>query len=317
MSFTNRLRKGLLQMETFPQEQRSKMLNAFIRSQVKVLDTVDAVIESLQPMEAVVSLANQPKVQNHIGTIHAAMMTLVAETATGMVVTMNIPDDKIQVAKSMQINFVKKAQGALKAIASLTEEQAMEIQTEEKGNVSVKVKVTDEAGNEPMTAEIVWAWYPAQKKETVDDAKFLKEEVKKALDKLHPSKTPAWGTFQPQQMVEHLTDALRKSYMKAWDKSREESEKQKQYKSFFYDDNPFPKNLQNPLFKDGVPPLHHPDLESAKAEMYRAMEDFFTYFEQHPEETFFHIFAGEMTFRDLKRFHVKHFTHHLIQFELL
>jgi uncharacterized protein (TIGR00369 family) len=319
MAFTNRMRMGLQQLQALPEAQREAMMNSFIQNQVKFLATTDTMIEVLEPKQAVCTLANQTKVQNHIGTIHAAAMTLLAETATGMVLSMNMPDDKIQVAKSMNIKFVKMAKGNLKAVATLTDEQIQLVQTAEKGEVSIAVKVTDEADNEPIIAEIVWAWFPANRgeKPKTDDKQFVQESVNQAIKKLHSSQTPAWGAASAQEMLEHLADSVRFSYIKPWDKTREVSDKQKQYKAFFYNDQPFPRNMQNPLYKEGRPPLRNPDLEAAKADLSQEISKFLAYFATNPEHTFFHILAGEMTFQDLLRFHTKHFRHHLEQFELL
>jgi acyl-coenzyme A thioesterase PaaI-like protein len=319
MSFTNRMRMGLQQLQALPEAQRGAMMNSFIQNQVKFLGTTDTMIEVLEPNRAICTIANQTKVQNHIGTVHAAAMTLVAETATGMVLSMNMPDDKVQVAKSMNIKFVKMAKGALKAVATLTEEQIQLAQTTEKGEVNIAVKVTDEAGNEPIIAEIIWAWFPANRgeKPKTDDKQFLQETVNQAVKKLEADQKPVWGTASAQEMLEHLTDSVRFSYIKPWDKTREVSDKQKQYKAFFYNDQPFPRNMQNPLYKDGRPPLRNPDLEAAKADFSQQLADFMTYFDKNPEHTFFHILAGEMTFQDLMRFHAKHFAHHLQQFELI
>jgi acyl-coenzyme A thioesterase PaaI-like protein/uncharacterized damage-inducible protein DinB len=319
MSFTNRMRMGLQQLQALPEAQRRAMMNSFIQNQVKFLGTTNTMIEVLEPQRAICTIANQTKVQNHIGTIHAAAMTLVAETATGMVLSMNIPDDKIQVAKSMNIKFVKMAKGNLKAVASLTDEQIQLVQTADKGEVTIAVKVTDEADNEPIIAEIIWAWFPANRSEKskTDDKLFLTETLIQAVKKLSTDQKPVWGSASAQEMIEHLADSVRFSYFKPWDKTREVSDKQKQYKAFFYNDQPFPRNMQNPLYKDGRPPLRNPDLETAKADLSQQITHFMAYFAANPEHTFFHILAGEMTFQDLMRFHVKHFTHHLEQFELI
>ncbi|MCU0447211.1 MAG: DUF4442 domain-containing protein [Microscillaceae bacterium] len=319
MAFTNRMRMGLQQLQALPEAQRPAMLNSFIQNQVKFLGTADVKIDILEPDQALCSIVNQAKVQNHIGTVHAAAMTLLAETATGMVLSMNMPDDKIQVAKSMNIKFVKMAKGNLQALATLTPEQIQAVQTTEKGEITVAVKVTDDAGNEPLLAEIVWAWFPANRgeKPKTDDKQFMQESVNQAVTKLQSDQKPAWGTASAQEMLEHLADSVRFSYIKPWDKAREVSDKQKQYKAFFYNDQPFPRNMQNPLYKDGRPPLRNPDLEAAKADLSQEISKFLAYFAAHPEHTFFHILAGEMTFQDLLRFHTKHFSHHLEQFELL
>ena len=114
--------------------------------------------ETLTQSQCVVSIRNKKKVQNHIGGVHAAAMALLAETATGFVFGMNVPDDKLPVIKKMDIDYVKRSTGDMRAVASLTQEQIDLIQSTEKGEVTVPVTITDEANVEPIKASMTWAW---------------------------------------------------------------------------------------------------------------------------------------------------------------
>ena len=88
-------------------------------------------------------------------------MNLLAETATGMVVGMNVRDDCIPLAKEMRMAFKKRASGALRAVATLSDEQRAAMWASDNGEVSVPVVVTDEAGVNPVECEFVWAWIPS------------------------------------------------------------------------------------------------------------------------------------------------------------
>jgi hypothetical protein len=70
-----------------------------------------------------VAIANERPVQNHLQGVHASAMNLLAETATGMVVGMNVRDDCVPLAKELKMAFRKRATGALRAVAVLTPEQ--------------------------------------------------------------------------------------------------------------------------------------------------------------------------------------------------
>jgi acyl-coenzyme A thioesterase PaaI-like protein len=107
---------------------------------------------------------NRKKVQNHIGSVHAAGMALLAESATGFIVGVNLPGDKLPLIKNMNLNYVKRATGDMQAVASLSDQQILQLQTQDKGEVTVKVTVTDAMGIEPVVAEMVWAWVPKVKK---------------------------------------------------------------------------------------------------------------------------------------------------------
>lgn len=119
--------------------------------------------EVLSPERVVVRIRNQRKVQNHIKGVHAAAMALLAETATGFCVGMNLPDDKLPLIKTMKIDYVRRSQGDMVADARLRPEQIQQILSQDKGEVTVPVTITDESGEQPIQAEMVWAWVPKKK----------------------------------------------------------------------------------------------------------------------------------------------------------
>jgi uncharacterized protein (TIGR00369 family) len=82
---------------------------------VKLVGTAGLRIEALTGEHCVATLANNARVRNHIGGVHAAAMALLAETVTGFVVGMNVPDDRVPVIKSMHVDYTKRAKGGLRA----------------------------------------------------------------------------------------------------------------------------------------------------------------------------------------------------------
>lgn len=159
----NRLASTIAKIDRLPASFRTAARSLAIGRIVKFVGTAGLSIEELTPSRAVVFIKNRPRVQNHIGGVHAAAMALVAETATGFVVGMNVPDRAVPVIKTMKIDFVRRAQGSLRAVAELSEDQRARITTEEKGEVEVKVTVTDEKGEEPIRCAMIWAWTPKRK----------------------------------------------------------------------------------------------------------------------------------------------------------
>lgn len=119
--------------------------------------------EELSSSRVVVSIRNQRKVQNHIKGVHAAAMALLAETATGFCVGMNLPDDKLPLIKTLKVDYLKRSAGDMKAVAQLRPEQIQQILTQDKGEVTVPVSITDESGQEPIQCEMVWAWVPKKR----------------------------------------------------------------------------------------------------------------------------------------------------------
>ena len=160
METTNRLSRMVGKIEQVAGPFRSAAITLALSRVVKFVGTAGLQVEELTPERAVVSVKNRKKVQNHIGSIHACAMALLAETATGFVVGMNLPDAAVPVIKTIKIDYVKRATGAMRAVATLTNEQRHRITTTPKGEVLVKCVVTDEKGTEPIDCEMTWAWTP-------------------------------------------------------------------------------------------------------------------------------------------------------------
>ena len=164
MSAPNPLRAFAKKANTYPDWLRQKMLTWMFRYKVKLTGTVSIDILETDLKSVTFRQNNYKKVQNHIGSVHAAGMALLAESSTGFVVGVNLPGDKLPLIKEMNLKYVKRAQGDMHAVAHLTDEQISLMQTQDKGEVSVAVKVTDAQGIEPVICEMIWAWVPKQKK---------------------------------------------------------------------------------------------------------------------------------------------------------
>lgn len=159
----NRLARLVQKIKSYPRFLQQPMLNFALRSTVKLVGTAKLDVVELTKTHSIFKLKNRKRVQNHIGTIHAAGMALIAETATGMVVGMNVPDDRVPVIKTLKVDFLKRVKGDLVAKAHLTQAQIEQILTTEKGEVEVAVTVTDEEGKEPIECQMVWAWTPKRR----------------------------------------------------------------------------------------------------------------------------------------------------------
>jgi uncharacterized protein (TIGR00369 family) len=164
--FSNSLQKTVARFMELPKSIRLSMLSYSMGNMIKYVGTSRVRFEKLTDQEVIVSLPNKRKTQNHIGQIHAAAMLLLAETATGIVVAMNVQDTSVPVIKSIKADFVKRSKGGMQAVATLTQEQMQEIRTTEKGEIAVKVKITDSEEREPILVEAIWAWTPKQRTTT-------------------------------------------------------------------------------------------------------------------------------------------------------
>ena len=159
----NKLQRSLMRLDEAPKFMRGFVQNIILRRAVPFTGTAGVQFVSLTSERVEVRLANEHRVHNHFGGVHASAMNLLAETATGMVVGMNVRDDCTPLAKEFSMQFKKRATGGLKAVAVLTPEQRATMQAHDKGEVQVAVTVTDEAGIEPVECVFTWAWIPSSR----------------------------------------------------------------------------------------------------------------------------------------------------------
>jgi Domain of unknown function (DUF4442) len=159
----NRLQRQLSRLDKVPASIRPWAQSFLLGRAVPYTGTSKLRYEVMSAERVVISVANRRKVQNHIEGVHAVATTLAAETATGMVMGMNVRDDCVPVVKDMRVQFKKRGMGNMRAVATLTTEQRVLMQSTDKGEVTVAVVVTDESGNQPVECEFIWAWISSKR----------------------------------------------------------------------------------------------------------------------------------------------------------
>ncbi|WP_445345288.1 DUF4442 domain-containing protein [Acinetobacter bohemicus] len=158
MTATNRLSKLVKATAKLPKGIRSTLWSKAFGRIVPMVGSANIRYLEVSHDKVVVKIENHRAMQNHIGQVHACAMALIAETATGFVTGMNVPDSCIVLIKSLKVDFKRPSKGAMTAIATLTDEQQKLMQTSEKGETLVSVVVTDETNEEPIQCEMLWAW---------------------------------------------------------------------------------------------------------------------------------------------------------------
>ncbi|NNG82798.1 DUF4442 domain-containing protein [Acinetobacter sp. ANC 5378] len=158
MTPTNRLSKLVKATSKLPKGIRSTLWSKVFGRVVPMVGSANISYLEVSHAKVVVKIENHRAMQNHIGQVHACAMALIAETATGFVTGMNVPDSCIMLIKSLKIDFKRPTKGAMTATATLTDDQQKLMQSTEKGETLVSVRVTDESGEEPIQCEMLWAW---------------------------------------------------------------------------------------------------------------------------------------------------------------
>ncbi|GAB3013510.1 DUF4442 domain-containing protein [Bowmanella dokdonensis] len=163
MAASNPLRKLVDRVNGYPVWLRNWIITRVFCHKVKLAGTAGLQILGTDGKSVTFRQKNHKKVQNHIGSVHAAAMALLAESATGFILGINLPGDKLPLIKSMNIRYLTRAQGDMTAVAYLTDEQIARMQSQDKGDVIVAVKVTDATGIQTIECEMNWAWIPKKR----------------------------------------------------------------------------------------------------------------------------------------------------------
>lgn len=164
MTKSNRLTKLVNATSKLPTSLRSTLWSKAFGRVVPMVGTANIRYLEVNPSQVKVRIENQRNMQNHIKGVHAAAMALLAETATGFLTGLHVPDHRILLIKTLHVDYLKVAKGGLTATAYLNEEQQTLIASQEKGELLIPVTVVDDAGNEPIQCQMLWAWLPKQKK---------------------------------------------------------------------------------------------------------------------------------------------------------
>ena len=134
------------------------------------------------------------------------------------------------------------------------------------------------------------------------------------LTNLHQDTQPLWGKMSAQHMIEHLIMSIRISNTKLKTECFNPPEKIPALKRFLMSARPLPKEFVNPLIGSGLVPLEYANIEEAKRNLQKEVEDYYHYFEEYPEAVLVNPTFGELNKSEWNVFHQKHFTHHFNQF---
>ncbi len=150
-------------------------------------------------------------------------------------------------------------------------------------------------------------------------ATFIKNDFFVLVRQLTPHTTALWGKMTAQQAIEHLADFFDVSTAKINFGLSVPEEALPKYREFLYSDKAFRENTKAPvnIIGEDPMPVRYPDLDEAKMQLKKSVDDFFTYFSNNPDTTTLHPVFGPLTYDEWTLLHFKHVTHHLRQFGIL
>lgn len=115
----------------------------------------------LEPGRCEAEIRDRRAVHNHIGTVHAIALCNLAELVGGVMTDASLPPGMRWIPKGMQVQYLKKAKGTLRGIAT----PAIPIVAAEAGyELPVDVSVRDQAGEAVFAATITMWLSPATKR---------------------------------------------------------------------------------------------------------------------------------------------------------
>jgi hypothetical protein len=145
-----------------------------------------------------------------------------------------------------------------------------------------------------------------------------RKELNSILSRLTELSVAKWGIMQPQNMIEHLIKTLQYSNGKKEIAQKSTDEEAKQAKAgFIYTDVEMPVGLKSSLAGETPDPLQYADLDAAKQQLNKELDDFESFFANNPEAEFVQPRLGKLNHQEWIILHNKHFTHHFKQFGLL
>lgn len=136
-----------------------RLFSAAISVRVPYFGTVLPTVRALEPGRCEVTAPKWIGVHNHIGTFHAIATCNMAEIAMGMLAEATVPVTHRWLPKSMNVNYVAKAETRLRAVAELPEIPNF---GDEGFDLPVPFTVYD-TNDKPVTEGVITIWVTPKK----------------------------------------------------------------------------------------------------------------------------------------------------------
>ena len=147
-----------------PSRLRCPLVTKAVGEVIPFVNTAACYVEAYTPRRVAVRLDNERRLQNHLGGLHAAALALLAETATGLVVALNVPDGSTPLLRTMNVSFDAFARDAVQAEATLTDDERAQVQSRPLGQIEVDVTLAaPEDDTALVSGTLKWAWVPEQR----------------------------------------------------------------------------------------------------------------------------------------------------------
>lgn len=150
--------------------------------------------------------------------------------------------------------------------------------------------------------------------DTEQKAAFLRNEFVNKLRTIDPDTKGLWGKMNVQQMVEHMSYALRQASGKDLYTIMTPAEHLPRMQAFMMSDKPFRENTPNQLLPDEPEPSKQATIQASLEELQAEIDHFFSVFANEADKTITNPFFGDLNYEMQVQLLHKHAWHHLRQF---
>jgi acyl-coenzyme A thioesterase PaaI-like protein len=141
-------------------DERERIITRAIGETIPFVCTAGCAIDAYTPERVAVRVRDRETVHNHVGRVHAAAVALLAETATGLVVALNLTPPAVPLLRSMDLDYQRVAEGGVRAEATLSDDEQTRIAERPIGKIDVPIRCVDDAGETCAEGTLQWAWLP-------------------------------------------------------------------------------------------------------------------------------------------------------------
>ena len=151
----------------------------------------------------------------------------------------------------------------------------------------------------------------------MDKLNLLTTKFPELVRSADPNVMPVFGKMNLQQMVEHVSYAVRNANGKLSFELLTPPERVEAMQHFVRSEKEFKPNTKNVLLGEEPEPVKNKNITSALKEYEMEIKDFQNYFAKDPNAVLMNPFFGPLNFSDWCDLLYKHEVHHLKQFKLI
>ncbi|HUG40410.1 MAG TPA: DUF4442 domain-containing protein [Longimicrobiales bacterium] len=134
-----------------------RLFDLLIRLMVPYSGSIRPRVVRLEPGHATVDLRDRRRLRNHLRSVHAIALANLGELASGLAMTRALPPDVRGIPVRIEIEYLKKARGRIRAEGRATPPRAVEDETE----AHASAELFDPDGELVARMTVLWRLRPA------------------------------------------------------------------------------------------------------------------------------------------------------------